>query len=132
MLEESMHKITVEGEVWFRHFRNLIQLPLKPDLSEAGNSTFKPAHTNSTDGYSRRFLIACLLIAALGYGSPAIAHDSNCDNSTAGDPIHCEEDATSTDNIAISASSIDIDTTGADAEGVKACLLYTSPSPRDS
>ena len=51
-------------------------------------------------------------MAALAMGTPAIAHDSNCDNSaTDGSPIHCEKDSTSTDDISIDVDGIDIDTT---------------------
>ncbi|MCY3803848.1 MAG: hypothetical protein OXG06_05540, partial [Gammaproteobacteria bacterium] len=46
-------------------------------------------------------------------GVPALAHDSNCDNSatTGNPPIHCEEGSTSTDDISIDVDGIDIDTT---------------------
>ena len=49
-------------------------------------------------------------MAALGFGSPAIAQNSNCNNATPGDPIHCKEGASSTDPITIDVDGIDITT----------------------
>ena len=62
--------------------------------------------------FARRWVAALLLVAAFSLGPPAIAHDSNCDNSVGGDPIHCSEETSSTDNINIDVSGIDIDTSG--------------------
>ncbi|MCY4419896.1 MAG: hypothetical protein OXC42_01360, partial [Gammaproteobacteria bacterium] len=60
----------------------------------------------------------------MGLGFPATAHNENCDNSTSGAPIHCDEAATSTDDITIDVEGIDIDaaTTAPDHNdvGVKA------------
>lgn len=68
------------------------------------------------------WLTAVLLIMTLGLGAPATAHDSNCDNTTAGSPIHCEKASSSNDAIDIDVSGVSITTTGGstNAIGIKA------------
>ena len=53
----------------------------------------------------------------MGLGSPTIADHGNCDNSTAGDPIHCEKGTSATDAITIDVDGIDIDTSAESASG---------------
>jgi len=67
-------------------------------------------------------LAAALLLAAFNPGSPAIAHDSNCDNTaTDNSPIHCEKDASSTDDITIiDSDGVVISNTSDNQPGIKA------------
>ena len=101
MLEESIHKITVEGELRLRRFRDPIQLPRKLDPREAVANTF--------------LLIVLALWSVGAQAEPVECTDTSLTTQAS---ITDEEDAISTSDLDVEVDGVKITATGATESGI--------------